>query len=79
MAADRALCTTLSYKVSRKYGEEGLPRDTIHISMKGSAGQSLGAFLAPGITIELEGESNDYTGSACRPLAYFFWVLRSRY
>ena len=56
---DRSLGTTLSYRVSKKYGEAGLPRDTIHINMKGSAGQSLGAFLAPGVTIELEGEAND--------------------
>ncbi|KIR41148.1 glutamate synthase (NADPH/NADH) [Cryptococcus deuterogattii 99/473] len=59
---DRALGTTLSYHVSKRYGEQGLPRDTIHINMKGSAGQSLGAFLAPGITIELEGDANDYVG-----------------
>ncbi|EIW71096.1 hypothetical protein TREMEDRAFT_42578 [Tremella mesenterica DSM 1558] len=59
---DRALGTTLSYKVSKQYGEAGLPRDTIHINMKGSAGQSLGAFLAPGITIQLEGDANDYVG-----------------
>jgi len=59
---DRALGTTLSYRVSKQYGEAGLPRDTIHINMKGSAGQSLGAFLAPGITIELEGDANDYVG-----------------
>ncbi|SCZ91480.1 BZ3500_MvSof-1268-A1-R1_Chr1-2g01437 [Microbotryum saponariae] len=59
---DRALGTTLSNHVSKRYGEEGLPKDTIHIYAKGSAGQSLGAFLAPGITIELEGDSNDYVG-----------------
>ncbi|PPR08093.1 hypothetical protein CVT24_010554 [Panaeolus cyanescens] len=59
---DRALGTSLSYKVSKLYGEEGLPKDTIHIRMKGSAGQSCGAFLAPGITIELEGDANDYVG-----------------
>ena len=59
---DRALGTSLSYRVSKMYGEDGLPKDTIHISMKGSAGQSLGAFLAPGITIELEGDANDYVG-----------------
>jgi glutamate synthase (NADH) len=59
---DRALGTSLSYRISKLYGEEGLPKDTIHISMKGSAGQSCGAFLAPGITIELEGDSNDYVG-----------------
>lgn len=59
---DRALGTSLSYKVSKLYGEEGLPKDTIHICVKGSAGQSCGAFLAPGITIELEGDANDYVG-----------------
>lgn len=59
---DRALGTSLSYRVSKLYGEEGLPKDTIHINMQGSAGQSCGAFLAPGITIELEGDSNDYVG-----------------
>ncbi|RSH82619.1 glutamate synthase [NADH] [Apiotrichum porosum] len=59
---DRALGTTLSYHVSKRYGEAGLPRDTIRINMKGSAGQSLGAFLAPGVTIELEGDANDYVG-----------------
>ncbi|KAF7322595.1 Glutamate synthase [Mycena chlorophos] len=59
---DRALGTSLSYRVSKLYGEEGLPRDTIRIRMKGSAGQSCGAFLAPGITIELEGDANDYVG-----------------
>ncbi|KAJ8517312.1 hypothetical protein ONZ45_g5485 [Pleurotus djamor] len=59
---DRALGTSLSYRISKLYGEEGLPKDTIHISMRGSAGQSCGAFLAPGITIELEGDANDYVG-----------------
>lgn len=59
---DRALGSTLSYHVSKRYGEAGLPRDTIRINMKGSAGQSLGAFLAPGVTIELEGDANDYVG-----------------
>lgn len=61
---DRALGATLSYRVSKLYGEEGLARDTIHINAKGSAGQSLGAFLAPGVTIELEGDANDYAGKA---------------
>lgn len=59
---DRALGTSLSYRISKLYGEEGLPKDTIHIRMRGSAGQSCGAFLAPGITIELEGDANDYVG-----------------
>ncbi|GMM37972.1 glutamate synthase (NADH) [Saccharomycopsis crataegensis] len=59
---DRAVGTTLSYRVSKKYGEAGLPHDTIHVNIKGSAGQSFGAYLAPGITLELEGDSNDYVG-----------------
>jgi len=59
---DRALGTSLSYRVSKLYGEDGLPKDTIHIVMRGSAGQSCGAFLAPGITLELEGDANDYVG-----------------
>ncbi|KAG0171861.1 glutamate synthase [NADH] [Apophysomyces sp. BC1034] len=59
---DRALGTTLSYHVSKRFGEEGLPEDTIHVKLTGSAGQSLGAFLAPGIFFELEGDANDYVG-----------------
>lgn len=59
---DRAMGTSLSYQVSKKYGETGLPVDTVHVNIKGSAGQSFGAFLAPGITLELEGDANDYVG-----------------
>jgi len=59
---DRALGATLSYRISKKFGESGLPTDTIHVNLTGSAGQSFGAFLAPGITLELEGDSNDYVG-----------------
>lgn len=59
---DRSLGTTLSYRVSKTFGEQGLPHDTIHVNAKGSAGQSFGAFLAPGITLELEGDANDYIG-----------------
>ncbi|KAI9774877.1 MAG: glutamate synthase [NADH] [Geoglossum simile] len=59
---DRTLGATLSYKISKKYGEAGLPQDTVHTNIKGSAGQSFGAFLAPGVTLELEGDSNDYVG-----------------
>lgn len=59
---DRAMGATLSYHVSKRYGVEGLPQDTIHANIKGSAGQSFGAYLAPGITLELEGDSNDYVG-----------------
>lgn len=59
---DRTVGTTLAYHVSKLYGEKGLPPGTINISLTGSSGQSLGAFLASGITIELEGDSNDYVG-----------------
>ncbi|KAI9798693.1 MAG: glutamate synthase [NADH] [Sarcosagium campestre] len=59
---DRALGASLSYKISKKYGEAGLPQDTIHVNIKGSAGQSFGAYLAPGVSLELEGDSNDYVG-----------------
>ena len=59
---DRALGATLSYQISRRYGEAGLPQDTIHANIKGSAGQSFGAFLASGVTLELEGDANDYVG-----------------
>ena len=59
---DRALGTILSHEVSKKWGEKGLPDDTIHIRCKGSAGQSLGAWLVHGITIEVEGDANDYVG-----------------
>jgi glutamate synthase (NADPH) large chain len=59
---DRAFGTMLSHHVSKKWGAEGLPDDTIHIRCQGSAGQSLGAWLAHGVTIELEGDANDYVG-----------------
>lgn len=59
---DRAIGTTLSYRVSKKFGPPSLPHDTIHVNVKGSAGQSFGAFLAGGITLELEGDCNDYVG-----------------
>jgi glutamate synthase (NADPH/NADH) large chain/glutamate synthase (ferredoxin) len=59
---NRTTGTVLSSHIARKYGSEGLPADTIRINFKGSAGQSFGAFLSPGITLRLEGESNDYLG-----------------
>ena len=59
---DRAFGTMLSHEVSKHWGAEGLADDTIHISCRGSAGQSVGAWLASGITIELEGDANDYAG-----------------
>ncbi len=59
---NRTVGTILSHEVVKRWGEHGLPDDTIHIKLHGSAGQSLGAFLAGGITIELEGDANDYVG-----------------
>ncbi|CAK0772716.1 glutamate synthase subunit GltB [Gammaproteobacteria bacterium] len=59
---NRAVGTMLSAEISRKYGEVGLMEDTIHFKMNGSAGQSFCAFGAKGLTLELEGEANDYFG-----------------
>ena len=59
---DRAFGTLLSSEIAKKYGALGLPDGTIHCQFKGSAGQSFGAFLAKGVTLELEGDTNDYTG-----------------
>lgn len=59
---DRAVGAMLSGAVALKYGNDGLPENTIRVNFKGSAGQSFGAFLAHGITFELEGEANDYLG-----------------
>ncbi len=59
---NRTVGTMLSGEVARRYGHKGLPDNTIHIAAKGTAGQSLGAFLAAGITLELVGEGNDYVG-----------------
>ncbi len=59
---DRAVGTLLSNEISKKYGAKGLPANTLHFNFKGSAGQSFGAFTAPGIRFELEGEANDYFG-----------------
>jgi len=59
---NRVVGTALSHEVSRRWGELGLPDDTIHIKLNGSAGQSLGAWLARGVTIELCGDANDHVG-----------------
>jgi glutamate synthase (NADPH/NADH) large chain len=59
---ERAVGTMLGHEVTLRYGEQGLPTGTIDISLSGSAGQSLGAFLPSGITLRLEGDSNDYVG-----------------
>ncbi len=59
---DRAVGTMLSGIIARKYGEGGLPDDTINVKFKGSAGQSFGAFAVKGVYLKLEGECNDYFG-----------------
>ncbi len=59
---NRTVGTMLSHNVVKVWGERELPVDTIHIKFAGSAGQSFGSFLARGITLELEGDSNDYVG-----------------
>jgi glutamate synthase domain-containing protein 3 len=59
---NRTVGTMLSGEVARRYGHEGLPEDTIRVRFAGSAGQSLGAFLSHGITLDLLGDTNDYCG-----------------
>ncbi|MDE1893511.1 MAG: glutamate synthase subunit alpha [Xanthomonadaceae bacterium] len=59
---NRTVGTMLSGEVARRYGHAGLPDDTIHVQLDGVAGQSFGAFLAHGITLDLVGEGNDYVG-----------------
>jgi glutamate synthase (NADPH/NADH) large chain len=59
---NRTVGAMLSGEVAKRYGHVGLPDDTIHIKLKGTAGQSFGAFLARGVTLELEGDGNDYVG-----------------
>ena len=60
--AHRSVGAMLSGEVARRYGHEGLPDDTIHVAFEGIAGQSFGAFLAKGVTFELQGATNDYVG-----------------
>ena len=59
---DRACGAMLSGVIAAKYGEKGLPEHTLNMKFKGSAGQSFGAFLVPGVNFKLEGEANDYLG-----------------
>ena len=59
---NRTVGTILSNEVAKRYGQKGLPDGTIRVELTGSAGQSLGAFLSRGITIDLEGDANDYVG-----------------
>jgi len=57
---NRTLGTMLSNQVAKRYGEDGLPEDTIELDLRGSAGQSFAAFLSPGISFRLQGDANDY-------------------
>jgi glutamate synthase (NADPH/NADH) large chain len=59
---DRAVGTTLGHIITKEYGDKGLPEDFIKINLNGSAGQSLGAFIPKGLTLNLEGDANDYVG-----------------
>ena len=59
---DRAAGAMLSGEIAKRYGHTGLPDETIHVKLTGTAGQSFGAWLARGVTLELEGEGNDYVG-----------------
>jgi glutamate synthase domain-containing protein 3 len=58
----RSIGAALSGEITRRYGAAGLPDDTIHLTLLGSAGQSFGAFLAPGVTMHVHGDANDYLG-----------------
>ncbi len=60
--SNRTVGTTLSHEVVKRFGQAGLPNGTITVKLRGTAGQSFGAFLAHGITLELSGEGNDYVG-----------------
>ena len=59
---NRTACTILSSEVTRHHGPAGLPEDTIQLNFTGTAGQSIGAFAVPGVTIRIEGDVNDYCG-----------------
>jgi glutamate synthase (NADPH) large chain len=59
---DRAVGAMLSGEIAKRYGHEGLPDDTVNVKFTGTAGQSFGAWLARGVTFELEGDANDYVG-----------------
>nr|WP_279401250.1 glutamate synthase-related protein [Piscibacillus salipiscarius] len=59
---NRTVGTTLGFEVSKRFGEEGLPEDTIDLRFTGSAGQSFGAFVPQGVTMRVKGDGNDYVG-----------------
>ena len=59
---NRVVCTIVGNEITKRHGAAGLPEDTVHLHFKGSAGQSFGAFVPKGVTLELEGDANDYLG-----------------
>ncbi len=59
---NRVVGTMVGSDLTKRHGAEGLPEDTIHLTFQGSAGQSFGAFVPPGMTLEVEGDTNDYFG-----------------
>ena len=59
---NRVVGTITGSEITKRYGPDGLPEDTVHLKFTGSAGQSFGAFLPPGMTLELQGDTNDYLG-----------------
>ena len=59
---DRTFGTILGSEITRRYKTEGLPEDTVWVKGKGTAGQSFGAFIPNGLTLEVEGDGNDYVG-----------------
>ena len=59
---DRTTGAMLSGRIASKHGHAGLPDDTIHVALTGTAGQSFGAWAVRGVTLELKGETNDYAG-----------------
>jgi glutamate synthase (NADPH/NADH) large chain len=59
---NRAVGAMLSHEIAKRWGDDLLPENTVQIKLTGSAGQSLGAFLAKGVTLELSGDANDYVG-----------------
>ena len=59
---DRTAATILGYEITKKYGSAGLPDDTVHLRFSGTAGQSFGAFVPHGVTLDLSGDANDYIG-----------------
>jgi len=61
----RVVGTIVGNEITKRH-PDGLPDGTIHLKFKGSAGQSLGAFVPPGVTIELEGDANDYVGKGLK-------------